>query len=321
VTPEEAMSVIRVSVSIALASVIGLSLGLPLGAADDPLVRAKELYRTAAYDEALGILDGISDSSPSATIEVNEYRVFCLVALDRKDDAKSAITALVTADPSYQLSEAQASPRVRAVFKEVREALLPSIIQHTYADAKAAFDKKDPQAGAQFERVLTLLKDPDLKPTPELTDLAVVAAAFRDLSAARDAAAAPRAAAPAAAPVVPSKPAEPIVYRDGEPNFTPATVINQALPTAVLPERRIYTGAVEVLIDETGKVLSAKMAMPIAGAYDRQLIQTALNTWKYKPALKNGAPARYTKIVNVRVDARPACTTFENADCRPANPK
>jgi hypothetical protein len=63
------------------------------------------------------------------------------------------------------------------------------------------------------------------------------------------------------------------------------------------------------------------MAMPIAGAYDRQLIQTALNTWKYKPALKNGAPARYTKIVNVRVDARPACTTFENADCRPANPK
>jgi hypothetical protein len=150
-------------------------LGLPLRAADDPLVRAKELYRTAAYDEALGILDGISDSSPSATIEVNEYRVFCLVALDRKDDAKSAITALVTADPSYQLSEAQASPRVRAVFKEVREALLPSIIQHTYADAKAAFDKKDPQAGAQFERVLTLLKDPDLKPTPELTDLAVVA--------------------------------------------------------------------------------------------------------------------------------------------------
>ena len=314
------MSVIRVSVSITLASVIGLSLGLPLRAADDPLVRAKELYRTAAYDEALGILDGISDPSPSAATEVNEYRVFCLVALDRKDDAKSAITALVTADPSYQLSEAQASPRVRAVFKEVREALLPSIIQHTYADAKAAFDKKDPQASAQFERVLTLLKDPDLKPTPELTDLAVVAGAFRDLSAAREAAAAPK-AAPAAAPVVPSKPAEPIVYRDGEPNFTPATVINQALPPAVLPERRIYAGAVEVLIDETGKVVSARMAMPIAGAYDRQLVQTALNNWKYKPALKNGAPARYIKIVNVRIDARPACTTFENADCRPANPK
>jgi hypothetical protein len=315
------MSVIRVSVSIALASVIGLSLGSVIKAADDPLVRAKELYRTAAYDEALGILDGISAASPSATTEINEYRVFCLVALDRKDDARSAITALVTADPSYQLSESQASPRVRAVFKEVRETLLPSIIQRTYTDAKAAFDRKDPQAAAQFERVLTLLKDPDLKPTPELSDLAVVAAAFRDLGAARDAAAAKPAAAAVPAPVVVSKPAEPMVYRDGEPNFTPATIVNQGVPTAVLPERRIYTGAVEVLIDETGKVLSAKMATPIFAAYDKQLIQTALNTWKYKPAQKNGAPARYIKIVNVRIDARPACSTFVNADCRPVSAK
>jgi hypothetical protein len=109
------------------------------------------------------------------------------------------------------------------------------------------------------------------------------------------------------------------VYRDGEPNFTPAAIINQAIPTAVLPERRVYAGAVEVLIDESGKVLSAKMATPIFGAFDRQLIQTALNTWKYKPALKNGTPARYIKIVNVRIDSRPPCSTFVNADCRPAN--
>jgi hypothetical protein len=311
------MSVIRVSVSIALASVLGLSFPPLLRAADDPLVRAKELYRTAAYDEALGILDGISTATPSTSTEVNEYRVFCLVALDRKDDAKSAISALITADPSYQLSEAQASPRVRAVFKEVRDTLLPTIIQHTYADAKAAFDRKAPEAAAQFERVLSLLKDPDLKATPELADLGVVAAAFRDLSVAREAAA-PK-AAPAPAPVVPSKPAEPMVYRDGEPNFTPAAIINQAIPTAVLPERRVYAGAVEVLIDESGKVLSAKMATPIFGAFDRQLIQTALNTWKYKPALKNGTPARYIKIVNVRIDSRPPCSTFVNADCRPAN--
>jgi hypothetical protein len=314
------MSFIRVSVSIALASVVALTIDPVVRAADDPLTRAKELYRTAAYDEALGVLDGISPSSPSVNAEINEYRVFCLVALDRKDDAKSAITALVTADPSYQLSEAQASPRVRAVFKEVREALLPSIIQRTYADAKAAFDRKDPAAAAQFERVLTLLKDPDLKPTPELSDLAVVAAAFRDLNTARAAAATAPAPA-AAAPVVASKPAEPLVYRDGEPNFTPAAIINQTIPTAVLPERRIYNGAVEVLIDETGKVVSARMATPIFGAYDRQLIQTALNAWKYKPAQKNGAPARYIKVVNVRIDARPACSTFINADCRPANQK
>ena len=57
--------------------------------------------------------------------------------------------------------------------------------------------------------------------------------------------------------MVPARPAGPIVYRDGEPNFTPAVVITQNIPTAVLPDRRIYTGAVQVVIDETGKVLSA----------------------------------------------------------------
>jgi hypothetical protein len=319
------MSVIRMSVSVALASAICLALGAVVRADDDPLDRAKELYRTAAYDEALGILDTISTTAASDNLEVNEFRVFCLVALDRKEEARNAITALITADPSYQLSETQASPRVRAVFKDVRQSVLPSLVQRAYADAKAAFDRKDAQATAQFEHVLTLLHDPDLTASPELTDLGVVAAAFRDLSAAREtAAAAAKAPAPAAqangsgAAEAAGKPPEPPVYRDGEPNLTPAVAISQTIPTAQLPERRVWTGAIEILIDEAGKVISSKMATPIYGAYDRQLIQAALN-WKYRPALKNGVPARYIKIINVRVDSRPECSTFVTAQCRPAN--
>jgi hypothetical protein len=317
------MSVIRMSVSVALASAICLALGAAVRADDDPLGRAKELYRTAAYDEALGILDTISTSAASDILEVNEFRVFCLVALDRKEEARNAITALITADPSYQLSETQASPRVRAVFKDVRQSLLPSLVQRAYADAKAAFDRKDAQATVQFEHVLTLLHDPDLAPSPELTDLGVVVAAFRDLSAARETAAA-SAKPPASAPAdgsgtaeAAAGPPEPRVYRDGEPNLTPAIAISQTLPAAQLPERRLWTGAIEIVIDETGKVISAQMATPIYGAYDRQLIQAALN-WKYRPALKNGVPARYIKIISVRVDSRPECSTFATAQCRPA---
>jgi len=324
------MSVIRKSVSVALASAMCLALlcltfGAVVVADDDPLGRAKELYRSAAYDEALGILDTISTSAASDNVEVNEFRVFCLVALDRKDEAREAITALITANPSYQLSETQASPRVRAVFKDVRQSLLPSLLQHAYADAKAAFDKKDPQAAAQFEHVLTLLHDPDLPASPEMTDLGVVAAAFRDLSAARETAAASAKAAAAAAstakgPTADSgKPVELPVYRDGEPNLTPAVAVSQAMPTVPLPERRVWTGAIQVLIDETGKVVSAQMTTPIYGSYDRQLIQAALTSWKYRPALKNGAPARSMKIVNVRVDSRPECSTFVTAQCRPSN--
>lgn len=316
------MSVIRKSVSVALASAMCLALCAVVNADDDPLGRAKELYRSAAYDEALGILDTISTTEETGSLEVNEFRVFCLVALDRKEEARNAIAALITANPSYELSETQASPRVRAVFKDVRQSLLPTLVQRAYAEAKTAFDRKDPQATAQFEHVLALLHDPDLAQSSELTDLGVVATAFRDLSVARDAAAASAkaaAAAPTAAEAAArAKPAEPPVYRDGEPNLTPAVTISQTMPTAQLPERRVWTGAIEVLIDENGKVLSAQMATPIFGAYDRQLIQAALN-WKYRPALKNGNPARYIKIINVRVDSRPECSTFVTAQCRPAN--
>ena len=185
------MSVMRTSVSVVLASVMCLTWCAVVAADDDLLGRAKDLYRSAAYDEALGVLDSIASSTPLVdSVEVNEYRVFCLVALDRKEEARNAITALVSANPSYQLSEAQASPRVRAAFKEVRQSLLPSLVQHAYADAKAAFDRKDPQAATGFEGVLTLLHDPDLASSSEFADLAVVAAAFRDLSAARETAAA-----------------------------------------------------------------------------------------------------------------------------------
>jgi hypothetical protein len=317
----------RTSVSVVLASVMCLTWCAVVAADDDLLGRAKDLYRSAAYDEALGVLDSIAASTPLVdSVEVNEYRVFCLVALDRKDEARNAITALVSANPSYQLSEAQASPRVRAAFKEVRQSLLPSLVQHAYADAKAAFDRKDPQAATGFERVLTLLHDPDLAPSSELADLAVVAAAFRDLSTARETAAAQSQMAAALSAresaaggsAARGKPADPPVYRDGEPNLIPAVAISQTMPPAHLPDRRLWTGAIEILIDETGKVLSAQMATPVQATYDKQLIQAAF-TWKYRPALKDGMPARYSKIINVRVDSRPDCSIAVMTQCRPPN--
>jgi hypothetical protein len=320
------MNVMRMNLRMALACAMCVAMCAALSADDAQLDRAKELYRTAAYDEALGVLDAIRATAPSTDVlEVNEYRVFCLVALDRKDDARNAIAALISADPFYELSEAQASPRVRAVFKEVRKSLLPALVQTAYANAKAAFDRKDPESAAGFERVLTLLRDPDLSSNSDLGDLAVVAAAFRDLSAARELAAA---AAPSPVPArdnsaaaesaAAAKSPEPTVYRDGAPNLVPPAIISQTLPPTHLAERRLWTGAIEVLIDETGKVLSARMAMPVQPTYDRQLLQAALN-WKYRPATKDGTPARFIKIINVRLDTRPDCTMRVTQQCRPAN--
>lgn len=319
------MNVMRMNLCVAFACALFAGLSTSVSADDAQLDRAKELYRSAAYDEALGVLDSIRATAPSTeTLEVSEYRVFCLVALDRKDEARNAIAALISANPFYELSEAQASPRVRAVFSEVRKSLLPSLVQSAYAQAKSAFDRKDPESATAFERVLTLLRDPDVSSNTDLADLAVVAAAFRDLSAARElAAAAPPAPAPSArdntspAEGAAAKPPEPPVYRDGAANLVPPVVISQTMPTSHLAERRLWTGAIEVLIDETGKVLSARMATPVQPTYDRQLLQAALN-WKYRPATKDGTPARYIKIINVRLDTRPDCTMLVTQQCRPA---
>jgi hypothetical protein len=320
------MNVMRMNICVALACVFFAGLSASASADDAQLDHAKELYRSAAYDEALGVLDTIRASAPSTeTLEASEYRVFCLVALDRKDEARNAIAALISANPFYELSETQASPRVRAVFTEVRKSLLPSLVQSAYTEAKAAFDRKDSESATRFERVLTLLRDPDLSSNSDLGDLAVVAAAFRDLSAARELAASAAAAAPApsardtSSPVesAAAKPPEPAVFRDGAPNLVPPVVVSQTLPPSHLAERRLWTGAIEVLIDETGKVLSARMAMPVQPTYDRQLLQAALN-WKYRPAVKDGMPARYIKVINVRLDTRPDCTMLVTQQCRPA---
>ncbi len=319
------MKVMRNTVSIALAVAIWLATGAPASAADERLSKAKDLYRSAAYDEALALLDALPADATADTVEAREYRIYCLVALDRREDARKAIAALVTSNPTYRMSESQASPRVRTVFNEVRQSLLPSLVQQAYAEAKAAFDRKDPKAATQFERVLTLLRDPDLANAPALADLTTVAAAFRDLSKALENAPPAPVPPPAAAPSVPA----PAVVNaaavrravDDAPsqgdgaNVVPPVPISQAVPAAEASQKRVWDGAVAVLIDQTGRVVSARMTEPIFPSYDKELLRAAM-TWTYRPALKDGVPTRYMKVIRVRVDTRPTCTSQSAGPCR-----
>ena len=67
------------------------------------------------------------------------------------------------------------------VFRDVRKQLLPRIVQQSYAEAKAAFDRKELEAAAiGFDRVLLLLNDPDLPVSSGTADLRMLADGFRD---------------------------------------------------------------------------------------------------------------------------------------------
>jgi tetratricopeptide (TPR) repeat protein len=144
----------------ALALVIaGWTTVVGAASANDTLAQAKELYASAAYDEALAVLDRLQSSErrSAETTSITEYRVYCLLALDRRDEARKDIEGILHDNPQYLPSDAQASPRIQSVFRDVRRQALPKIVLERYAIAKASFERKDPQAGPQFDSVLTLL--------------------------------------------------------------------------------------------------------------------------------------------------------------------
>jgi len=295
--------------TVAAATWVALATGIH---ASEELTRAKELYRTAAYDEALSLLDGLPSGADAAEVaEAREYRVLCLVALDRREDAMTVMAQLVTADPTYVMSESDASPRVRTMFTEVRRGLLPAIVQHAYADAKTLFDAKDQKATAAFDRVLLLLRDADLSADASLRDLATIATGFRDLSKALATAVpppAPVATPPAAVAATPRTvtPPAPVV---------PAVAISQAVPTPQIREERQWDGEIEVAIDASGKVTAARMSKPIHPVYDQQLVRSALN-WTYRPAQRDGVATSFVKVIPIHVDTRPECSPSTTRDCR-----
>jgi TonB family protein len=286
--------------------------------AQDTLARAKDLYLSAAYDEALVLLEQLKSQPPPApTTEVEQYRVFCLLALQRSEEARKGIEDIVTTDPFYRPSDAQTSPRILAVFKETRKALLPEVVQRTYADAKASFEKKEPKALAQFEQVLQLLDDPDLRAMPQLGDLRTVVSGFRDLSKAMvsAAAAAPlsdpaptRSVLPVAeagsVPPVATPPPAVETPSDSVRGFTPPIVISQPIPQWIPPnsvDRRLgFKGLIEVTIDENGSVTSATLQQSVHPSYDEKLLAAA-RTWKYKPATRNGVPIASLKVVEIKL--------------------
>jgi hypothetical protein len=297
----------------ALALVIaGWTTVVGAASANDTLAQAKELYASAAYDEALAVLDRLqSAASVTETTSITEYRVYCLLALDRRDEARKDIEGILHDNPQYLPSDDQASPRIQSVFRDVRRQALPKIVLERYAIAKASFERKDPQAGPQFDSVLTLLDDPDVQASPALSDLRTVVTAFRDLTKAM---AAPTVArpldaggsiSPAPTPAVGPQPSDsPRIYTSADPDVAPPVAETQRIPPWIPTARAIaaqeFHGTLELLIDETGAVLSSAMRTSAHPTYN-QLLLRATREWKFRPARRQGVPVRYLKIVDIHL--------------------
>jgi hypothetical protein len=279
-------------------------------AAADTLAAARDLYASAAYEDALAVLNRLrADGRPGEGRAIDQYRAFCLLALGRTAEAERAIEAVVTAEPSYHPSVTDVSPRVRTAFSDVRRRMLPNIIQQNYAQAKAAYDRKEFAGAADgFKKVLDAMTDPDLSAAvsqPPLADLRTLAVGFYELAA--------KAAAPPPLPATPSAtapgtppaphPMGPRVFSVEDASVTAPVTVVQTLPT--YPARPVPAGqaVLEVVINEAGMVEMATMRSSINALYDKLAVASTKN-WRYRPATLNGVPVKFRKNILISLSAR-----------------
>jgi len=268
--------------------------------AEGTLAAARELYASAAYDDALDMLNGLMPAAkaPDERQSIDLYRTLCLVALGRNADADRAIEAMIMRDPLYRASIDDLSPRLRSAFGDVRKRLLPAIIQKQYADSKAAFDKKDFETAAVgFEGVLKGIADPDisaLAAVPPLSDLRTLATGFKDLSA--------KSVPPPAPPPAPVAPPRPVrtMYSADDAGIVGPVAIQQKVPRYPAAVLKSTTGMIEMVIDETGAVQSEMMRIPIDPVFDK-LVLSAATKWQYRPATMEGMPVKFLKRLSITV--------------------
>jgi hypothetical protein len=296
------------NVAAALALVVTTA---DLAAGQDSLSAARELYAGAAYEDALVVLNrlraGVVRADDARAID--QYRAFCLLALGRASDAERAIESVIAVQPSYQPTDGDVSPRVRAAFSEVRRRMLPTIVQQWYASAKASYDRKEYGAAVSgFTQVLDVLGDPDVAAAvdqPPLSDIRTLASGFRDLSVVAAAPPPPPPPPPPPAPepppAAPAPARPPRIYGPGDASVVPPAVVRQSLPPLPHQLQRSaisLEGSLEVVIDETGAVEAAQMKVPFSPLYDRLAVAAAVE-WRYKPATIGGVPVKYRKIVQI----------------------
>ena len=297
---------------------LSVNLAVSTRAADNPLDSAIALYMAAAYEDALTTLDHLPPDADAD--QADKYRALCLLGLNRSQEAVETIERLVTRRPLLNVDESD-SPKLVLMFRAAQARVIPDAAKTLYATAKAHFAAGDAAtAAAEFRQVVALVAEVK-QIDASLADLKMLAEGFSHLVAqqllAGGAAATVTVAnggaagnvtvanggavAAGAAPEVTTARAVPRIFDISDRDVAPPVVITQTIPRwepRQNGERRKYSGSLEVIIDENGRVTGAALSTPIYPAYDQRLLEAA-KSWRYKPALKDNQPVRYRRAVAV----------------------
>jgi len=282
-----------------------------VGATLVDLAAVRELYASASFEEALSRLSAAENLADVDLAE--QYRALCLLALGRTDEAEKALERILVRKPFYTIAVSEVSPRLVAMFREVRRRVLPDAARSFYSKGKASFEQKDfADASTALKQLLAILDDEEMAgQESSFADLKLLGEGFLKLAEAELAAAA-KAAPPGNGG--PGDSSGPRLYSGDDLDVRPPTVIRQDLPTWVAPRQVIpgteYRGVLEVVVDGSGTVESAAMRQPLTGPagsdalsqelrrYEAELVSAAKG-WQFRPATLNGQPVKYRRLVGI----------------------
>ncbi len=251
--------------------------------AQDSLTAAKDLYASAAYEDALSTLTRLTEgggAAPDIARQVDEYRAFCLYALGRTGEAESVAETMIRRDPMMKLDSPDVSPRLEVMFSTVRKRLLPSLIRERFKTARTALEQKNlKEAEPQLAEAKLMIADAEKLAIKDegLADLSVLVDGFlqlvRSTADQRQATAQPAAAnVPQESPAVTGPVAPANTPRRTEAAPAPAPRRTESAPAAASAPR-VYT------VDDVGVVPPAviNQRMP-AMTPDLVRITKAMNT-------------------------------------------
>jgi len=192
-------------------------------AVEENVVKAKALYESAVFDEALALL--ANTTSPDGY----QYRALCLLALGRAVDAEKELAALVTASPTFVVPDEDMPPQFVALFDKAKLKIVPALARQLFEQARQNFQSKSyQQALERFERVSALASDRSVSEAEGMKDLALLASAFVDLARSSI-------ASPTPVPPVPPSESAPVVRAASPPAGNAAESAANKAPAVTSP--------------------------------------------------------------------------------------
>jgi tetratricopeptide (TPR) repeat protein len=259
----------------------------------------KALYAAAEYDKALEVIASLD------SLESQQYKALCLLALGRTADASTAIETLVNASPTFIPSSDDAPPRFVELVTKVRQKMLPGIARRVFTEGRERYnEKQNDEALKRFSLVLTLIKDPAFTDASAKQDLETLATGFSDLAKAATTPVKVVAAAPE--PVPPPPAAAPTAAATAvPPKVVPPVALVQTVPP--MPTDIATRGGAKLVlvvqIVAAGRVTAATVKESAHPRYDR-LVELATRDWRYTPATLNGLAIASEQTVTIQPQGR-----------------